>query len=243
MVISLDDTLSLPDTVTSMHTSYFDTTGNKIGGDTKPFTKEDFNEIPEGTKKAIIVDVGIWSGKSMLPLIERFKQAGITVTIIAGFSKKEARERFSEQGVQMETLLPFSDYDDWAELRDLLTLFIKSGFFMGKQSRKDTDRFLPYGVFLGKELTYYTQPSVNLPTYYEKFESNNKDLSQALLQLSYAFWKEMENVNSSLSLNKLRSLFPTRFGLPYVETDPKRPLRFSPNEKPSDTIAKLYDII
>lgn len=245
VVFSFDDTIEEEGYVVVSETSYFDEGGVKIGPGTKPFqTNVNLEDaLNEPADRAILVDVGIWSGKTMDPLIDKLIKQNIKITVLTGFIKQKARERFETKGVYVKSLMPFNDYDDWAEVRDLLVLFVKSGFFMGKQSQSsETPKALIYGTFFRKYPTYYTQPSYNLGTYYESLQGAQERLTSELLRLSYLLWSEMERLNPDLTLGKLRELFPTRFGLPLVTTQ-QVPLRFSTQEKPSEAIQKMYKAI
>lgn len=241
-VFSLDDTIDNDNVIKIRQTSYFDVKGQKIGGGLKPFTQKE-ETIRQRSKKAIIVDMGIWSGKTMEPLIDELIREGSTIHIIAGFIKEKAKKRFENKGVVVETILPFSDYNDWAEMRDLLVLFIKSGFFIGKRSYVNPQNILPYGVFLENKFTYYTQPSTNLGAYYELLSDIDcLALSKFLLDTSRKLWVEIEKLNPNLTLGSLRNLFPARFSLPLLSEKQLGNLKFV-DEKPSDAILKLYDII
>lgn len=244
LIVSFDDTLEGKEIIAATQSTYYNPSGIKLGPGTKPFLRNPFDEIDfSGVKRAILLDVGVWSGKTMILLVEQLRSYNIAVTIIAGFIKEKARQRFEEKGASVESLLPFSDYNDWAEMRDLLVLFIKSGFFIGKQSQKDANRFIPYGTFLG-QLTYFTQPSSNLNLRYELLESTDyRTLTLELLHLSKRFWETMEDLNTNLTLGKLCALFPTRFGLPLLSKRQLTQIRFSRDDKPSDAIGKLYTMM
>lgn len=239
-----DDMMEISGGTTMRYTSYFDTNGGKMSGGMKPFVAKDPEiKVDQNTKNAIIVDTGIWSGKTIEPLVDTLQTRDIQTTVIAGFIKDNARKRFIEKGANVETILPLEDYSDWAEVRDLLVLFVKSGFFMGKMSSTTRDQAVPYGIFLGKYLTCYTQPAANLGIYYEAFSDVAAKLSWNFLQISSAFWIEMERLNPALTLGLLREMFPYQFALPLLKATRVSRIIYSPNDKPSEAIDNLCDMI
>ena len=245
-MISFDDTLVGEGVTTAPFTTYYAPNGQKLGPGLKPFVEisPTLTINRNNKQEALLVDTGIWSGKTMMPAIDYLRENNMTVRVITGFIKEKARQRFAAKGVFVDTLLPFDDYNDWAEMRDLLVLFIKSGFFIGEVPQEDPTTLVPLTTSFGDYITYYTQPLSNLNLRYDLLNDiDYRLLSRQLLAVSRLLWQEMERVNPGLTLEILLKAFPQRFGLPLLSQEQLTEITFRPEEKPTDVIDKLYAII
>ncbi len=236
-VYSYDDTLSGNANFVQA-TTYFDINGEKVGSGLKPFpkkSKDTDSEVP--ADQAMVTDLGIWSGGTMLPLVEKLRSESIPTLILTGFIKEKARKRFQKLGAYVQTVLPFQDYDDWAESRDLLTLFIKSGFFMADPRAQRTGEAKPFLVNLEDKTTYFTQPSANLDVYYEILgQQNYMELTKRLRSLSVDFWEEMESSNPRTTLWILTTICSRTFGLPLYSPKQLGTVSFAPGMSPTEAI-------
>lgn len=241
-LISYDDSIEQDGFLNVRSTTYFDVNGTKLGSGAKPGITNPYMsyESLENCDRAVILDMGIWSGKTILPTVEYLQKRGVPTTVLTGFIKSKAIDRITQRGADVEALL-FSDYNDWAESRDLMTVFIKSGFFIGKKSGV-RDTYIPQGTLMENMMACYTQPTTNLDIHYPSFQQmDTSALSQQLLQLSAEFWQQTEDVNNgNLTLGTLRKAYPRRFALPLLYDDQRqRGISFSVNDRPSEAIQKL----
>lgn len=86
-----------------------------------------------GKKEAIIADVGIFSGESLIGIMDRFKERGIKIkSIVSGLSVREGVDNLKKYGVDVKSVRVYEAVHDWLEARDFFPGVPASGRIAGQ---------------------------------------------------------------------------------------------------------------
>jgi FMN phosphatase YigB (HAD superfamily) len=170
------------------------------------------NQIKKNNiKKLLLVDLGIFSGKTILKMINIFAQNKLTTPvthIVVYLSRSETEKKFKD--VKLITHLKFMDMYEWVDMRDLTPLGGKIIKHSGKETLVET---IPY-IFPwsnGKEASLHLEPKLlsvsrqlieEFKKLIEDYDLCNPDKPMTLSHLIRSGFVIPNNKNRTLSYRK-----------------------------------------